>query len=415
MTELAVPASTEQPADPAVRRRVLSIVFATVFLDMIGFGIVIPRLPLYVTGMHAAPIFVGVLISTFSAMQLIATPILGKLSDRYGRRRIIVLSLAGNALSMVIFALALRLSLLWLLFVSRILAGATAGNLSACQAAIADVSDKKDRAGAMGMLGAGIGLGMVLGPALGGLVNRLGPAGPPLAAAAMALLDLVFVLAMMPETRRSLPASDAEARTPRPSLGAVLSERRMATVLLLYFLIFIGMSNLQASFTLLIKERVGWEPDAFFVVFGAIALVVQAALVGRLARAFGEIRLVIAGASLTGAGMVVIGVAHSLAPLFAGVVLLSFGTAITNPSLSALASKLARGDQQGAVLGFAQSAGGLGRTIGPTWSSFLYGSVSSTMPFLSGAAAALFSLILGLSLQASVPAAAPGEAAPPAR
>src|SRR5580698_3055098 len=188
--------------------RVVTFVFLTVFLDLIGFGIVIPLFPLYVKSMGGSARTVGVLLGCFSFTQLVATPFLGRLSDRVGRRPVILVSLAGNAASMVLFALATKVSLLPLLFVSRILAGATAGNLAACQAAIADVTTGERRAKGMGRLGAGIGLGLVLGPALGGALSHFGLWAPPLGAAGMAVADLVGAFLWMPETH----AVTADAR-----------------------------------------------------------------------------------------------------------------------------------------------------------------------------------------------------------
>ena len=166
---------------------------------------------------------VGVLLGCFSFTQLVATPVLGRLSDRVGRRPVILLSLAGNAASMVLFALATKVSLLPLLFASRILAGATAGNLSACQAAIADVTEGEERARGMGRLGAGIGLGLVLGPALGGLLSRFGMWAPPLGAAGMAVTDLIAAFLWMPETR----PPRAPRRPESPTDGARAASLRL--------------------------------------------------------------------------------------------------------------------------------------------------------------------------------------------
>jgi MFS family permease len=430
----------------SIRRRVLLTVVFTVFLDLVGFGIVIPLLPLYVTEMHASKLIVGVILSCFSLAQLIATPLLGRLSDRYGRRRIILVSLAGNALSMLIFALATRLSLLWLLFVSRIIAGATAGNLSACQAAVADVTSREERAGAMGQIGAGIGLGLVVGPFLGGQLSRFAPWAPPAAAAAMAMLDLLLTAVLMPETRPAGAARASEAvRAPErgpappgdgdpagpppqavhvppsqvpPSLWAVLQERRMASVLVLYFLTFMAISNLQAALALLAKERLDWggtEIGHAFGLFGLCGLVIQGFLMRRLAKLAGEVLLIIAGAALNLGGMLCISFARTPATLISGFLLIGIGFAITNPSLTSLASRLARDEQQGAVLGFAQSAGGLARTIGPTWSTLLFTKLGGAAPFLSGAVAALLSLLFGLWLRIGAgarPAEAEGRAPP---
>jgi MFS family permease len=178
--------------------RVLIVVILTVFLDLVGYGIMIPLMPGYVTSMNASATAVGFLLGFYSLAQFIATPRLGALSDRYGRRKVILLSLFGNALSMALFAVATVKHALYLLFVSRLLAGATAGNLAACQAAIADVTDKNERAAAMGRVGAGIGLGLMLGPPIGGELKRFGVWAPPAGAAALAGLGVLLSLVLMP-------------------------------------------------------------------------------------------------------------------------------------------------------------------------------------------------------------------------
>lgn len=379
----------------------LIVVFVTVFLDMIGFGVVIPLLPLYIDSMGGSPRTVGVLFTCFAAAQLLATPLLGRLSDRYGRRRVIVVSLAGNALSMIVFALATEVRLLPLLFVSRILAGATAGNLSACQAAIADVTERNERAQGMGRIGAGIGLGLVLGPVLGGLVSSLGPSAPPLASGLLALAALCLSIVLMPETRR--PDAPGAARARRPgALLAALTERRFAPLLVLYFLTFIALSTMQVALALLAKARLGWgetEIGYLFGLLGLSTLVVQGGLIGRLTRAFGELNLLQIGAALICAGMLLISFAHRPWHLIVGLTMFGIGIGITNPSVSSLASRFAPPDQQGAVLGVAQSAGGLARAIGPTGAGLLFAALGPGAPFLGGAAAAGLSLVVGLYLK----------------
>lgn len=422
---MATESQTEQPGEDQLRKRVLLAVIFTVFLDMVGFGIVIPLLPLYVDDLGASKLTVGLILTSFSVAQLVATPILGRLSDRLGRRRIILLSLVGNAVAMLIFAYASHRKLLLLFFLSRILAGATAGNLSACQAAIADVTSRSERAAAMGRLGAGIGLGMVLGPVVGGMLSDIRWL-PPVAASAMALCDIGVTAIFMPETLRSRRASSltsippappsvlepaaglgsAASPRPLPSVWVVLGERRMASVLALTFLTFLCMTNIQVALALLAKERMAWGPKQVgfvFGLFGCCALVIQGGLIGRLVRTFGEIQLIITGAACNAIGMLMIGFSRSAWTLIPGLVLFGVGVAITNPSLASIASRLARDEQQGAVLGFAQSAGTLARTIGPTWSGFLYETFSSaTAPFMSGAIAAIFSFVIGLTVRDSL-------------
>jgi len=407
--------------------RVISFVFLTVFLDLIGFGIVIPLFPFYVKSMGGSARTVGFLLACFSFTQLVATPFLGRMSDRVGRRKVILFSLAGNAVSMVLFALATKVSLLPLLFASRVLAGATAGNISACQAAIADVTEGQERAKGMGRLGAGIGLGLVLGPALGGFLSRFGLWAPPLGAAAMAVADLLGAFFLMPETRERRPpdasmAATTAAPTRARSLLAVLSERRLVIVLALYFCTFLYMSTMQVALALLAAERLGWgesEVGNVFALFGVVMLVTQGGLIGWIARTFGQVRVVTAGALISAAGLTTIALAYHFAPLVAGLLLLALGLGVTQPMLSSLASEYAGEEQRGAVLGFAQSAGGLARTVGPVLSGFLFEDIGAGAPFAGGAIAALLAFLLTLGLGRTAPArgphrvgAAPGGAGP---
>jgi DHA1 family tetracycline resistance protein-like MFS transporter len=394
--------------------RVVTFVFFTVFLDLIGFGIVIPLFPFYVKSMGGSARTVGFLLGCFSFTQLVATPLLGRLSDRVGRRPVILLSLAGNAASMVLFALATKVSLLPLLFVSRILAGATAGNLSACQAAIADVTEGEERARGMGRLGAGIGLGLVLGPALGGLLSRFGMWAPPLGAAGMAMADLIAAFLWMPETRPSrAPTAESStngaAAVRTASLGTVLGQRKLVIVLVLYFCTFLYMTTMQVALALLTKERLGWgqsEVGNVFALFGVVMLVVQGGLIGWIARTFGQVRVVAAGALLSAAGLLTIALSYHFAPLLTGLTLLALGLGVTQPMLSSIASEYAGREQRGAVLGFAQSSGGLARTLGPVLSGYLFEGIGAGAPFEGGAIAAAlaFALTLGLTAQPPAPA-----------
>ncbi|AKF04509.1 MFS transporter [Sandaracinus amylolyticus] len=378
------------------------LVLLTVFLDMIGFGIVIPLLPLYVRSMGGDAQTVGTLLGAFSLTQLLATPVLGRLSDRVGRRRVIAVSLLGNALSMVVFALAASREMLPLLFASRILAGATAGNLSACQAAVADVTPERDRARAMGVVGAGIGLGMVLGPVLGGVLSEHGAWVPPLVAGALAAVDLALVLVLMPEThvQRDVPASHegvlarARASVGRPGVPRVLA---------LYFLVFLGMTNVQVALPLLVGARFSWDATDVghvFALLGLATLVTQLFLIGRLSRALGDALLLALGAALLGGGLATVALGAIPVVLLAGVLAIGLGLGMTNPALGALAARLAPAEARGAVLGLAQSSGGLARTVGPVWSGMLFARLAPSAPFLAGAIAAAVALVLALALRA---------------
>ena len=386
-----------------MQSRVLFFVFVTVLLDMVGFGIVIPLLPFYVQSMGGSAEVVGVLLGTFAFTQMIATPILGRLSDRYGRRPIILASLFGNAVAMVIFAIAAEQHWLGLLFASRILAGATAGNLAACQAAVADVTSGPERAAGMGRVGAGIGLGLVIGPVLGSAISHLHPNAPPLAAGLLAALDLLGVWWLMPETRLVAPATDATARAAdHAALRRALVAPAILAVMAIYFLTFICMTNVQVSLGLLADARLGWtasEVGHLFGLYGLMALIVQGGAIGKISRRYPSGNVLVGGTVLIGLGMALIGMAYSTATLVAGVALAGLGAGLTNPTLASLASQHAGRGQQGAVLGFAQSAGGAARSVGPVWSGFLFARLGASAPFLSGALAALVSLAIAWTLR----------------
>lgn len=387
--------------DEATRvKRVTLVVFVTLFLDMIGYGLVIPMLPLYVKSLGGDPSSAGLIITTFAATQLIATPIMGRLSDKYGRRRVIVTSLAGNALSMVVFALATTIGSLPLVYISRIVAGATAGNMAACQACIADVTRPEDRARGMGMVGASIGLGMVFGPVTGGFLSHYGTWLPPMAAALAAFGALALAFFILPETRwlRSGggPGDQPSLNTaPRFTFRSMLGVPTLVLVFALYFLVFLTMTNTQVSVALLAGDRLAWtekEIGYLFGAFGFVMLVVQGGLMGRLSRAFGETRLILMGTLLTAAGMYMMAHVNSAEVMVSACLIYAVGMGVCNPSLSSLASKYAPPDQQGVVLGFAQSSGTAARTIGPTLSGLLYDHFGSSAPFYSGTFTSLLAI-----------------------
>jgi MFS family permease len=398
------------PASKRTASRVVFFVFVTVFLDLVGFGIVMPLMPFYVKTMGGNAQTVGFLLAGFSLLQLLATPFLGRLSDRIGRRKVILVSLAGNALAMVIFAAATQLAILPLLFLSRLLAGATAGNLSACQAAIADVTEGDARTKGMGMLGAGIGLGLVLGPVIGGELSHFGPWAPPMGAAAMALADLIGAFFLMPETRRVAPPPDPAAlAAPKASLGDVLAQRPLLMVLALYFLTFLAMTNLQVALAFLVDARFGWgktEVGRLFGIMGLLGLIIQGGLIVPLTRAFGQLNLVLIGTVSLGIGMALIGSAQHPWMVVGGLVFVGIGLGVTNPLLSVIASQLAGAESRGAVLGFAQSSGGLARTVGPLWGGFLFSHIGAGAPFFGGAVAASIAASVVVALR-RMPAAAP--------
>jgi predicted MFS family arabinose efflux permease len=313
---------------------------------------------------------------------------------------------------MVLFALATKMTLLPLLFGSRIIAGATAGNIAACQAAIADVTEGPSRAKGMGRLGAGIGLGIALGPAIGGVLSHFGPWAPPLAAAAMALADFAAAAVWMPETRR---VSDPAAPSTREPLSRLFAQRPLQIVLGLYFCTFLFMTNLPTALPLFARDRLGLGQAGvawLFTLTGALGVAIQGLFISRISRALGEVRALTTGGVLCILGLLGIATTHGLAFFLPAIASFGVGLAIMQPMLSTLASRFAGRERQGAVLGVAQSAGGLARTVGPIATGFLYDLLGPSAPFASGAgiAAVAVGLAVWLGVIDRPAAASPGPA-----
>jgi DHA1 family tetracycline resistance protein-like MFS transporter len=361
-----------------MKRSPLLVIFITVFIDLVGFGIVIPVLPFYAEGTKfgATPSQVGLLFASYSILQLIFAPVLGRLSDKHGRRPVLLVSLLGTALGFLILGFA---TTLWMLFLGRIIDGISGGNISTAQAYIADVTTKENRAKGMGLIGAAFGLGFVFGPAIGGILSRWGINVPFLFAAGLAFANAILLLFALPETvTPDHPAriSAASGRSWKQLIGA-LRNRALASVLTIYFLGIVAFSIMTASFSIFMMFRLGY--DAFhngwiFAFVGVISAIIQGGLIGRLVKRFGEPTLVIIGALLFTASLVVLPFVKPSTSLWTILVIAaatSIGQALSAPTLSSLASKSASAADQGSVLGVMQSVASLARAVGPSLAAVL--------------------------------------------
>lgn len=384
----------------------LGTLFLVVLLDLLGFGIVVPQLGVYGQMYAASPLVVGLLMATYSLMQLVSAPVLGALSDRYGRRPVLLVSLAGSVVGYLIFAGAHSLS--WL-FAARALDGITGGNISTAQAYVADITTPDNRAKGMGMIGAAFGLGFVLGPAAGGVLGAWGGNfAIGVVAALLSLAALVSTWALLPESRGQ--GATAPPRHFITQAVRVLGLPGLGAALVLYLVFTSGFSMMEGTFSVflvrrhlgggegLLSEAMGREASLrsgwIFVAVGVLSAVVQGGLVGRLRARFGELKLVFMGLVLLGAGLAGIPAAPGYATLFLPMGVLAVGSALLTPSLSSWVSQQAPDGRQGEVLGAYQSMGSLGRLLGPASGGALFSAGGAVTPF--AVAALLMVACLGL-------------------
>ena len=380
---------SEPPArEPAGGR--LSAIFLTVFLDLLGFGLVMPLLPRYAQTLNASPLQIGLLGASYSAMQFIFVPVWGRLSDRVGRRPVLLSSILATSGAMLMLGFAH--SLLWL-FIARLFGGIATANIATAQAYIADTTSPTTRARGMGLIGMAFGLGFVFGPFFGGILSTISLETPARVAAVLALLNFLWALRALPE---SLPKQLRQSRTtkglrlgldPR-SLSETFSVPGLGIVIVLFFIVTLSFANLEQTFALYAHDEFRLDSKATGYILGVVGLIaatVQGGLIGPLNRRFGELRLIRMGTFLQTAGFALVALAagRGLGALYGAIIVMSLGNGLTNPSLSSLASKRAPADAQGAALGVLQSMGALARVFGPTWGGFIYG-FGHRLPYVTG-------------------------------
>lgn len=389
----------------------LPILFVTVFIDLVGFGIIIPFLAYYVESFGAQAAVVGLLMSSYSLAQFVFAPAWGRISDRVGRRPILLLGLLGSVAGYTLFGMA---GTLGLLFVGRALMGIFGATIPTAQAAVADVTAPHDRAKGMGLIGAAIGLGFILGPALGGVLSNLSGvvhvglfernpyALPCFASAALAGLNLVAAAFFLPESLpRHLRGAPSSRASRMQQITRGLSDPRMRMLVLVYFLFMLGFTMMEATLTLFIEKRIGARDHAqlvrrvgyLFGFIGIIQVALQGGLVGRLARVFGERKLLIAGCGITAVALGALPAASSWGAIYGCAFGLACGHGLSQPSVASLISRAASAETQGGALGVSQSAASLARVIGPALGGALFQQVTPGAPYLVAAALSMGALI----------------------
>lgn len=371
----------------------LLIIFLVVFIDLVGFGIVIPIMPYYARAFGASATALGWLMTSYSAMQFLFAPLWGRLSDRIGRRPVILVSLAGTITALCMLGLAH--SLAWL-FAARLFAGICGANISTASAYIADITAPEDRAKGMGIIGASFGLGFIFGPAIGGVLSKFGFATPMFTAAGLAFLNLLFALVRLPEPLAS-SAIRAENRPKRFDGDAfrdsVLGDPRTLAAVIVFFIATFAFTQVEVSFALFMLFKFGYGPEQagwLLALMGLLGAVIQGGLIGKLSRRFSELHLILCGTVLMAIGLTGMSLALHLTGVIAAITVVAIGNGLNNPSLSSLASKGAPHHRRGATMGIYQSAGSLARVLGPLAGGIVFDRLGASTPFM--VAAALYGL-----------------------
>jgi DHA1 family tetracycline resistance protein-like MFS transporter len=372
-----------------MKNKPLASIFLIVFIDLLGFSIILPLLPYYAETFGASPFVIGLLTASYAAAQFLGAPLMGRLSDRYGRRPILLLSIAGTLVGFVMLALA---NSLFGLFASRILDGVTGGNITVAQAYISDVTDRKNRARGLGMIGAAFGLGFIFGPALGGLLSQWGYAVPALLAAALSLANLILVAAWLPESltpeRRAALAESQRAPFTLKALTKALGRPYVGALLHTRFFFGLAFSMFQTVFALYGQARFGINAQStgyILAYVGVLSAFTQGFLVGRLANRFSDNRLIFWAIGLMSLSLL----GWALAPSILILMLIMIPTALSGGILNTiLTSTLTRSvsiSEIGGTLGLSSSLESLTRVIAPSLGGLILERIGPAAPGLFGA------------------------------
>jgi multidrug resistance protein len=351
------------------------IIWTTVALDLVGFGIIVPILGRYAERFGANGLQVGLMFASFSVAQMVFAPILGRISDKVGRKPVIVFSLIGTAVGSFVTGAA---GALWVLFLGRILDGASGASVAVAQGAVADIAPPEQRARLMGMLGAAFGVGFVVGPALGGLAALGGPHVPFYLAGSIAAINAVAAIIRLPETK-----PDTSHITEKHQRGTALSPalKRFALV---GFLSMLGFAGFEATFSIWGQKQFDFTEGSASIVFvfvGVTLVAVQGGLIGPLTQRLGSRKLLRIGLSLVAVGLLLLGLSNTWPLLFVALFLLSLGQGMSGPSGSALVAELAPVERRGEAIGYQQSTAAFGRVAGPVMAGALFDHVGISAPF----------------------------------
>ena len=402
-----------------MKKTSLLVLFLTVFVDLIGFGMVIPFLPFYAREYGASGVVVGAVVGIYSIMQFFFAPVWGRLSDRVGRRPVLLISLTASFLGYLLFAFARSLPVL---FAARIIAGAGGGNIGIAQAYITDVTTDKERARGMGLIGAAFGIGFIIGPPLSGFLSSVGTRMhfhgnllPGLAAATLSLTALSIAVFVLGESKK--PGTVLRKTIPPQFDGQLWRHMAhhsvLAAVMGGLFLTLLAVAGMETSVTLHARDRFQFralDMAWLFLFMGVIVAGIQGAFIGRFAKTVGEKKLILIGTTAFTAGLAGVPAIFDVPLLYVVAFFIAVGQALTYPSMTSLVSKAAPENERGSMLGLATAVGSLARFIGPILSGFLYDRAGARGAFYGAALLTIAALLITLTIRppAAVPAVPSG-------
>lgn len=375
----------------------ISVLMATAFVDMIGFAIVFPLLPFYAERLNAEVWVIGWLIATFSIAQLAFAPLWGRFSDRYGRRPALILGLCISAIAFLVFAFA---NSVWLLFLTRLVQGVGGATTGVAQAYVADSSEPKDRAKALGWLSAATSAGVMFGPVIGSLAFNLGVAAPGLVASSLCLTNVLFAWRMLPESQPE-KEKHIEGKAPvvrrsiRTAAWEVVTHPRgdVSRLIWIYAVGMLGFMSMTAVLPLYLGDVFAITEaniGTFFFFIGSVSLVMRAIVLGRLVDTFGETKVMRMGAAFLALGLFLIPIPSSVLLAAIAMMLVPIGTALLFPTVSALVSHRTKRREMGQTLGVQQAFGGTARVLAPVWATLVYQRLGVTQPFFIAATVVVF-------------------------
>ena len=371
--------------DNKSHKRALWLMLFTIFLDVLGFGILVPVIPYLLAPYNKSALIVGLLMMSFSVMQFFAAPVLGALSDRYGRRPVLLISIFGGAMAYFAFGFAWAL---WVFFAARIVDGLTGGNLAAAQAYITDITPAKDRSKSFGLIGAVFGAGFVIGPALGGLLSYISLQAPAFAAGTLSLLACGFGYFMLPETlsaaRRERRMRWQDMLNPLAQLWRFIANRDIMLIFAARFILMFALTTMRSNFLVYARDRLGFGPHQvgyFYAFLGLLIVAVQGGLVRVIGPRLGDKAMTLIGFTSMIMGFIGMSFAPDVYGVVASMLFIGFGHGLSFPALTGMASHAVDDSAQGGILGAQQSVNSAAMMIAPFVAGLAFDHISMGAPY----------------------------------